>query len=90
MSVVDLRLDPGCVNWWFGEHAERAELKGWIRLDDGNASWTHGTCCSPVTPCARDDAGGSSVGAHVAIDVLRSSHTARRVATCAPVVLGDR
>ncbi len=39
MSVVDLRLDPGCVKWWFGEHAERAELKGWIRLDDGNASW---------------------------------------------------
>ncbi len=39
MNIVDLRLDPKCVGWWFGEVIDRAELLGWIRLDDGGAPW---------------------------------------------------
>lgn len=39
MDMLDLRLDPNCVGWWFGEKSARAEVKGWIRLDDGQALW---------------------------------------------------
>jgi hypothetical protein len=39
MKSVDLRLDPQCVGWWSGEVAERAEVRGWIRLDDGDSEW---------------------------------------------------
>ena len=39
MQMLDLRLDPACVGWWFGERSERAEVKGWMRLNDGQARW---------------------------------------------------
>jgi acyl-CoA thioesterase len=39
MSLVDLRLDPTSVGWWLGEKCDRAEVKGWVRLNDGDASW---------------------------------------------------
>jgi len=39
MAMVDLRLDPTCVGWWFGEKSDLAEVKGWIRLEDGQATW---------------------------------------------------
>ncbi len=39
-GVLDGRLDPSCVGWMNGEIAERGEVKGWLRLDDGDASWS--------------------------------------------------
>jgi len=39
MRVVDLRLDPSCTGWWHGELTSQAEVRGWLRLDDGEASW---------------------------------------------------
>ncbi|MHB1088285.1 MAG: thioesterase family protein [Acidimicrobiales bacterium] len=39
MRVADLRLDPACTGWWSGETSERGEVRGWLRLDDGDASW---------------------------------------------------
>ncbi len=39
MNVIELRLDPNCVGWWYGEISERAELLGWMRLDDGASTW---------------------------------------------------
>jgi acyl-CoA thioesterase len=39
MKSVDLRLDPATVGWWRGERSERAEVRGWIRLDDGDSEW---------------------------------------------------
>jgi acyl-coenzyme A thioesterase PaaI-like protein len=38
-DVLDGRLDPSCVGWMSGEISERGEVKGWLRLDDGDASW---------------------------------------------------
>ncbi len=38
-NVVEGRLDPTCVGWSNGEYGERGEVKGWLRLDDGAASW---------------------------------------------------
>jgi acyl-coenzyme A thioesterase PaaI-like protein len=38
--VVDLRLDPSCANWWDGELSERGEVRGWMRLDDGDGAWS--------------------------------------------------
>jgi acyl-coenzyme A thioesterase PaaI-like protein len=38
-DVLDGRLDPSCVGWMSGELSERGEVKGWLRLDDGDASW---------------------------------------------------
>jgi acyl-coenzyme A thioesterase PaaI-like protein len=35
---VEMRLDPQCVRWWAGEVSERAEVRGWLRLDDGSAA----------------------------------------------------
>ncbi len=40
MSVADLRLDPSCTGWWTGEISERGEVRGWLRLDDGDATWS--------------------------------------------------
>lgn len=40
MRVLDLRLDPGSTGWWNGELSERGDVRGWIRLDDGDASWS--------------------------------------------------
>jgi acyl-CoA thioesterase len=39
MRVVDSRLDPSCSGWWNGELSERGEVKGWMRLNDGDAVW---------------------------------------------------
>ncbi len=39
MSVADLRLDPSCAGGWNGEVSEHGEVRGWLRLDDGDASW---------------------------------------------------
>ncbi len=39
MRVADLRLDPECAGWWTGEVSPRGEVRGWLRLDDGDASW---------------------------------------------------
>ena len=39
MRVVDQRLDPSSADWWNGEISERGEIRGWLRLNDGDASW---------------------------------------------------
>lgn len=39
MSVVDFRLDPSCARWLDGERSDLAEVKGWLRLDDGVGAW---------------------------------------------------
>jgi acyl-CoA thioesterase len=39
MRVVDLRLDPSCTGWWSGELSSQGEVRGWLRLDDGEGSW---------------------------------------------------
>ena len=38
-GVVDIRLDPSSAGWWSGEHSERGEVRGWMRLNDGDAQW---------------------------------------------------
>jgi acyl-coenzyme A thioesterase PaaI-like protein len=39
MSVVDFRLDPSCAAWLDGERSDVAEVKGWLRLNDGAGGW---------------------------------------------------
>src|SRR5665213_1128388 len=39
MSIVDQRLDPVSAGWRIGEFSTDAEVRGWLRLDDGEASW---------------------------------------------------
>lgn len=39
-KVADLRLDPASTAWLSGERSERGEVRGWLRLDDGDASWS--------------------------------------------------
>lgn len=39
LSVQEQRLDPVCTTFARGEISDRAEVKGWMRLDDGDASW---------------------------------------------------
>ncbi len=39
MKSADLRLDPATAAWWHGESVERAEVRGWIRLNDGASEW---------------------------------------------------
>jgi acyl-coenzyme A thioesterase PaaI-like protein len=39
MRVIDQRLDPSCADWWTGEVSDRGEVRGWLRLNDGDASW---------------------------------------------------
>ncbi|HEV3267789.1 MAG TPA: thioesterase family protein [Acidimicrobiales bacterium] len=39
MKVVDLRLDPSCTGWWNGELSTQGEVRGWLRINDGEASW---------------------------------------------------
>lgn len=39
MSVVDFRLDPAAAKWLDGERSDFAEVKGWLRLNDGAGSW---------------------------------------------------
>ena len=38
-SVVDVRLDPEYAKWATGEFDGRGEIRGWLRLNDGDASW---------------------------------------------------
>ena len=40
LQVVDQHLDPASTGWWSGEFSSRGEVYGWLRLDDGDASWT--------------------------------------------------
>jgi hypothetical protein len=39
MRVVDQRLDPSSADWWNGGISERGEVRGWLRLNDGDSSW---------------------------------------------------
>jgi acyl-coenzyme A thioesterase PaaI-like protein len=39
MRVVDQRLDPVSTGWRDGEFSSDADIRGWLRLDDGEASW---------------------------------------------------
>ena len=39
MRVVELRLDPSCTRWWNGELSTQGEVRGWLRMNDGEASW---------------------------------------------------
>lgn len=39
MGVVDFRLDPACATWLDGEPSDLAEVKGWLRLNDGAGTW---------------------------------------------------
>lgn len=40
MRVMELRLDPSCTGWWNGELSSQGEVRAWLRLDDGEASWS--------------------------------------------------
>ncbi len=40
MRVVDVRLDPKVTGWWNGQLSTEGEVRGWLRLDDGEAAWT--------------------------------------------------
>ena len=39
-SVMELRLDPAVTGWWDGQLSSTGEVRGWMRLDDGEASWS--------------------------------------------------
>lgn len=39
MRVVDLRLDPATTGWWEGQLSSLGEVRGWLKLDDGEANW---------------------------------------------------
>jgi hypothetical protein len=39
MNVADFRLDPTCAKWLDGERSDVAEVKGWLRLNDGGGAW---------------------------------------------------
>jgi hypothetical protein len=39
MQVVDQRLDPAYATWRDGEVSALAEVRAWLRLNDGEASW---------------------------------------------------
>jgi hypothetical protein len=38
-QVLDVRLDPSTSGWGEGQRSARAEIRAWLRLDDGEASW---------------------------------------------------
>lgn len=38
-AVLDQRLDPRFASWRDGTVSESGEIRGWLRLDDGDASW---------------------------------------------------
>ena len=39
MRVLDQRLDPAYAQWRGGEFSDRGEVRGWLRLDDDDATW---------------------------------------------------
>lgn len=39
MRVLDLRMDPATMEWTNGNLSDRGEVRGWLRLDDGDALW---------------------------------------------------
>ena len=39
LGAVEQRLDPACTGFARGEVVEKAEIRGWMRLDDGQAQW---------------------------------------------------
>ncbi len=43
MNVTEFRLDPECARWLDGERSDVAEVKGWIRLNNGDGEWDAGT-----------------------------------------------
>lgn len=43
MNVADFRLDPSSARWLDGERSNVAEVKGWLRLNDGVGVWDAGT-----------------------------------------------
>jgi len=61
MSVVDFRLDPSCATWMDGERSDVAEVKGWLRLNDGAEKWDAWTllCASDELPPATFPLGSS-------------------------------
>jgi acyl-CoA thioesterase len=38
-QVLDSRFDPSTSGWWEGKRSAQAEIRSWLRLDDGEASW---------------------------------------------------
>jgi len=38
-NVIDVRLDPQYAMWTSGEFDGRGEVRGWLRLNDGDSSW---------------------------------------------------
>jgi acyl-CoA thioesterase len=40
MRVADQRLDPASAGWSTGEISKEGEVRGWLKLDDGEASWS--------------------------------------------------
>jgi acyl-CoA thioesterase len=38
-EVMDSRFDPSTSGWWQGKRSTQAEIRSWLRLDDGEASW---------------------------------------------------
>lgn len=40
MRVVEQRLDPDSATFWDGHVSDRGEVRGWLRLDDGEATWS--------------------------------------------------
>jgi acyl-CoA thioesterase len=35
LRVIDLRLDPAVTGWWDGQISNNAEIRGWLRLNEG-------------------------------------------------------
>jgi len=40
MRVLDLRMDPETTGWASGALSERGEVRGWMRMDDGDGPWS--------------------------------------------------
>jgi hypothetical protein len=38
-NVLDIRIDPSTSGWWEGQRSAQAEIRAWLRLNDGEASW---------------------------------------------------